>query len=156
MSRDPTSKDTIICEYIIPNGLCERIEFLRTECYCNRVLMFWEIIQHIVGSRGSTWPKYIWELFWKQSLTKSECGQMAGFVVLNNLQSGHMAQWFGLVDLKKSNRHLVYSMIEDLLKNPENYSFVFAYHAFSDEHVYLDGTPSFYYQRQRSGTCIDC
>lgn len=130
------------CEYITQTGHLESFEWLTGFTYCKRILDLWKFLEEHVQCKSQTWPKYIWDLFWNDNLSKRQCGQLAGFIFVNSITNSFVVQWFGLIGLKKQKRSVVYHMVNQLISEHKKYSHVTGYCCRREQHVYLDGTPT--------------
>ena len=129
---------TVTCEYITPNGYCESLEFFTSIGFCKRILNLWSVLQEQVKSSCKYWPDYVWKLFWNDSLSDVECCQLASFIVVNDITSSVIVQWFGLVGLAKKKRQIVFDMVRDILMNPQNFTFVYAFCGRAERHVQVE------------------
>lgn len=129
---------TITCDYLTPNGCCESVEILTAIGFYKRMLNVWSVLEEQVHCLSKDWPEYVCRLFWNDSLSDVQCGQLAAFIVVNSITSSAVVQWFALVGLAKKNRQAVFDMVNRILTYPQNFTFVFAFCGRSEQHVQVE------------------
>ena len=141
----------IVCEYLTADGMVNCTEILSLKQYELKIRNKWRALQRIAGGSSNRWPCVMCSLFYSTLYTDTQCGEMAGFAVMNDIKPNDLIEWFALMRTRHRDRILVLQMIHQLRAAPHELSFVYAFSVKQLQYKYIYGGRPVLFEKQQAG-----